>query len=332
MASLDPGCVARGAGSPRRRVSSSVQMPPRPITSAGTTPSRWAATISSSSPLDHLLGEHDAAVLGRDLCRRPWARAISSGIAEPDLDTADLGLVLDRGGAHLQHDRTWARERCDRVLGRGDHPPGGDGDAGVAQQRLGLVLGQPLAGSVPARRVPRGARRGTRSHAGGRHGGRGGVGARVRAAPRAHRSPVRSPATAGTPAAAKSAAAWSSSSSGRVEETSVTTSLRSAPSWMPSRTAAHDSAAAPVRSVRLVVEDEDRVDRRVGAQRLHQPGERLDVAPDHRRVVERVGGGGRARQERFELARASRAAARAGRRRGVRPRRRPGRSRRPSRS
>ena len=61
----------------------------------------------------------------------------------------------------------------------------------------------------------------------------------------AHTRPVRRPAIAGIPASAKRAAASSSSSSGRVEDTITGTGLTAAPAWMPSRTAAHDSAAAP---------------------------------------------------------------------------------------
>ncbi len=56
---------------------------------------------------------------------------------------------------------------------------------------------------------------------------------------------MRSPEIAGIPAAAKRAAAASSSSSGRVEATISGTAPASAPAWMPSRTALHDSSTAP---------------------------------------------------------------------------------------
>ena len=88
---------------------------------------------------------------------------------------------------------------------------------------------------------------------------------------------------------------------------------------------------APEMPGRTVVEHEHVADRRVLADGADEVAQRLDLAPDHRRVVERVGdrgGGGQLLAQRRDRGRRER---RQRKTRRARPRRPRGRSRRPSR-
>ena len=75
---------------------------------------------------------------------------------------------------------------------------------------------------------------------------------------------------------------------------------------MPARTAAHSAARLGASPCRVVVEEQQLLDRRVGADGGGDPPQPLGVAPDHRRVVERVADRGRAGSSSRERARASR--------------------------
>ena len=200
--------------------------------------------------------------------------------------------MLHRRPAQLQRDVTAELVQGEsRVVGVGDHPAVDDVDPGVAQKRLGLVLAQPAAVAAPRAPASRPRARPPRSPAAAR-GHRAGV--RIAAA---QRMPVRSPATAGTPDWANRQAAASSSNSGSVEATIVGAGL--------SRRARDDPVADRAPGLLdgagqpggLVVEHEHLADVGVLADRPDQAAQRVAVAPDHRRVVERVGDRRGARQQ-----------------------------------
>ena len=99
------------------------------------------------------------------------------------------------------------------------------------------------------------------------------------------------------PASAKRAPASSSSSSGSVEATITGTELSCAPWRIPSRTAAQDSSDCALEPSRLVIENEHAADLRILARHHDEVVEALCVAPDQRRVVERVRDRGRLGQK-----------------------------------
>ena len=172
------------------------------------------------------------------------------------------------------------------------------------------------ASHAPARRVPLiGARDLRRSRF--RAAAPGRRSARRRRQPRRSEARCAAPPPAATPARANSHAASSSSSSGSVEETSV------APGSRRRRRSSPRGPLARTPPMRRSVRRAGRrrrapADRRILAERLDELGQRLSIAPDHRRVVEWIGDRRRRRQHAPAAAARSRARARAARARSAR--------------
>ena len=122
------------------------------------------------------------------------------------------------------------------------------------------------------------------------------------------------------------------SSSGSVEATSAAASAPVGAVGQPLANGVPARAQPRLHRLRLVVEEQQLIDGRIGGDGAHDRREPLALAPDHRRVVERVAGRGRRRQQRGEPLRGRRAERGERQRRAARPRRRRARCRRPSRS
>ena len=186
----------RAAARRRRPRSSSVQTPPSPSTSAGTTPSVVGGHDQLHAGGRHRLGEHDAAVLAR---RGPPAGHMRSrtSAAEPSpsatAPSSDLCCtVAALSFRTMRRSAAELRQRADRIVAVGHHPPVGHRHAGRAQQLLG----------GRARAASRGRRARVARARGGDQAQPPGVAAPGARMARRTQIPVRNPATAATPAAA----------------------------------------------------------------------------------------------------------------------------------
>ena len=223
-----------GSGTTRRRRAARSRAR-RPRSRATARRRRRAPPPSSSAPGSAIRSTSTAAPGTASAIRRRVRRAHGGVVADVEHERADVRLVLQRGGRELRRGvPAELAERRHGVVLVGHQPALHDRQAALAQQLLGVVLGEP--GGRRCARPRRAAAARSRAGARGRRGaGRGA----------ATRSPLRRPEIAGMPASAKRAAAASSSSSGSVEATITGTGLPPRPAWIPSRTAAQDSSVAP---------------------------------------------------------------------------------------
>ena len=287
-----------GNGSTQTSSSSSVQIPPSPITSAGTIPSRWAATISSTPPgaairsasttppCSSASGASDANATATsssaarpsaippmsDLCCTEAALSFSA-IVPPSAARAATAASSEStttpSATGTPASRSSALASCSASHGP---TPAAEraGSHGRAPARRRRDRSQPLpVGLAPSdaehrrRAAQAGPQSGDGRHAGPDHLPGGAVVEQLRQR-RGHQRRYRA---------------------ARGAEHHPLADRRPA----LGRGALHP--------VRLVVEDEHETDAGSDPSATHELGQRLDLAPDHGGVVERVGGRRRRRQQ-----------------------------------
>ena len=303
--------------------SASVQMPPRPMTSAGTTASVRAATISSIPPGGAISSTRSSAprASGRERIRS--ASRTSSGLGlDAERDRPDVGLVLDRRARELQGERPLD------ALARRERTPRRSAPCGprapVRRRREGGPSPRPRSSHSPGLRAS-----GRRARAAISRSRSGLAGARRSS--RAQRIAVETPADRGDAVRREllgDLAVGQLGQGGGHERRGVgaVEALRDARAVCDPR-----RLGVGGQVLRRVVDHQHLVDARVRPGDLDDLRQKRGLRPDERRVVERVRDGRGVGQELAKRARVVVGAGAAARRRCVRPRRPRCPSRRPSR-